>query len=62
VDFPALPARHGFHRLHRFVRPLHHRAGFREKGAPGFGEPDGFRAVIEKRHAKFIFDVANLPA
>jgi hypothetical protein len=41
---------------------LHHRAGFREKDAPGFGEPHGFRAVVEKRNAQFIFEVANLPA
>ena len=51
VDFAALPARHGFHRLHCFVGPLHHRAGFREKDFPSFGEPHGLRAMVEKRNA-----------
>jgi len=62
VNFAAPAARHGFHRLHCFVRPLHYRAGFREKDPPDFGKPHGFGAVLKQCHAQFVFEVADLPA
>jgi hypothetical protein len=62
VNFAELPAGDSFDCLYRFIHPLHCRAGFHEKNAAGFSEPDGFRAVVDKRDAEFIFEVTNLPA
>jgi len=55
VNFAELPTGDSFDRLHRFIHPLHRRAGFQEKDASGFGEPQRFGAVVEKRDAKLIF-------
>ena len=62
VDFATLSVRNRFHHLHRFTGSLHNRAGFREKDFPSFGEPHGLRAMVEKRNAQLVFEVANLPA
>ena len=62
MDFAALSARNRFRHLHRFAGSLQDCACFGEENLPSFGEPHGFRAVVEERNPKFIFEVTNLPA
>ena len=38
------------------------RAGFIEENFPRLGEPHGFCAMVEQRHAQLILQVADLPA
>src|SRR5436190_2024426 len=61
MDFATLSVRNRFDHLHRFVCSLHNRARFDEKNFPSFSESHGFRAMVEKRDAQLIFEVANLP-
>src|SRR5437762_1839020 len=62
MDFATLSIRDRFRHLHRFVGSLQNGPGFVEKDFPSFGEPHRFRAVVEERNAKFIFEIADLPA
>ncbi len=62
MDFATLSVCHRLRHLQSVLNPPQRSAGFSQKNATGLGEPHGLRAVVEQRHAQFIFEVANLPA
>jgi hypothetical protein len=62
VDLAGQTVRHGFGRLHRFVRPSQDGLRFDEKDASGIGEAKRFGAVVEERDTEFVFKRADLPA